>query len=167
MHVSFDTLPDSARVWIYQANCTLNSVEQQTISKYLTKATDQWAAHGAPLKSSFKITENRFVIIAADEAFNAASGCSIDASTHWLKDLGSQLNIDFFDRALIYKNVSGELKEANPFAVKKLVENNEILPETPLYTQQVENLDALKNWPFSAESVTQYKRFFKKENADA
>ncbi len=167
MHVSFDTLPNSARVWIYQANRTLSSGEQQTISEYLTKATDQWAAHGAPLKSSFKITEDRFVIIAADEAFNAASGCSIDASTHWLKDLGSHLKVDFFDRSLIYKIENDELKEANPFAVKKLIENGEILPETPLFTQQVADLTALENWPVPAQIVMQYKRFFKKGEANA
>jgi hypothetical protein len=167
MHVSFNELPQSARVWIYQTNRTLTIGEKEIVSDYLKKNTDQWAAHGAPLKSSFTITENRFVIISADEAFNAASGCSIDASTHWLKDLGSQLNVNFFDRALIYKSENGELKEANPFGVKKLIENGEVLPKTPLYTQQVNNLGALENWPVTAESQIQYKRFFKKENADA
>lgn len=166
MHVSFDTLPNSARVWIYQAHRTLTASEQATISAHLTKATEQWAAHGVPLKSSFKISVDRFVIIAADESFNAASGCSIDASTHWLKEIGNHLNIDFFDRALVYNN-KNELKEANPFGVKKLIESGEILPETLLYTQQVANLAALESWPVPAETVTQYKRFFKKESADA
>lgn len=167
MYISFDELPETARVWIYQSNRTLTASEQTIVADDLTKATEQWAAHGAPLKSSFKIVEDRFVIISADESFNAASGCSIDASTHWLKDLGNHLNINFFDRALLFKSVGEELKEANPFGVKKLIESGEILPETLLYTQQVANLAALANWPVPAASVTQYKRFFKKENADA
>lgn len=166
MYIPFNELPGSSRVWIYQANRFLTTNECEVISDSLTKATNQWAAHGAPLKASFEIIENRFVIIAADESHNAASGCSIDASTHWLKDLGNQLNVDFFDRALIYRN-ENELKEANPFGVKKLIENEEILSETLLYTQQVADLAALGNWPIAAETVLQYKRFFKKENADA
>lgn len=166
MYISFNALPETARVWIYQANRTLSANDQSTVADYLKKATEQWAAHGAPLKSSFKLVENRFVIIAADESFNAASGCSIDASTHWLKELGNHLSVDFFDRSLIYNNGT-ELKEANPFGVKKLIESGEILPETLLYTQQVANLAALASWPVPAASVTQYKRFFKKENADA
>lgn len=166
MHVPFDTLPNSARVWIYQTNRTLTASEKDVISNYLTKSTEQWAAHGAPLKSSFTIIENRFVIISADESFNTASGCSIDASTHWLKELGNHLNVDFFDRSLIYKNET-ELKAANPFGVKKLIDNGEIQPKTFLYTQQVANLAALENWPVAAEGVIQYKRFFKKEKTDA
>jgi hypothetical protein len=165
MHVLFSELPDSARVWIYQANRFLTETECEIIVSHLTKSTNQWAAHGAPLKASFKVIEKRFIIIAADESHNVASGCSIDASTHWLKELGNHLNVDFFDRALIYKNES-DLKEANPFGVKKLIENGEILPSTFLYTQQVAHLAALENWPVPAESVIQYKRLYTKENAD-
>ena len=167
MYVPFNELPETARVWIYQANRPLTANEQRVVDDYLRKTTEQWAAHGAPLKSSFRIVRDRFVVIAADESFNAASGCSIDASTRWLKDLGSHLNVDFFDRALIYQNNEGELMEANPFGVKKLIENDEILPQTLVYTQQANHLSALENWPVAAETVTQYKRFFKKENADA
>ena len=98
MYVSFNELPQSARVWVYQANRTLTASEKEAISNYLTKATNQWAAHGAPLKSSFTITEDRFVIIAADEAFNAASGCSIDKSTHFIQSLEREYGVDMFDR---------------------------------------------------------------------
>lgn len=166
MYCAFDELPTSARVWIYQTNRPLTIDEQTTVATYLQRATEQWAAHGAPLKSSFNIVHNRFVVIAADESFNAASGCSIDASTHWLKELGNDLSVDFFDRALVYQRDDKSLQDANPFGVKKLIENGEIRPLTLLYTQQVTNIAALASWPVPAESVVQYKRFFKKENAD-
>ncbi len=166
MYCIFDELPTSARVWIYQASRLLTISEQSTAAAYLQKATEQWAAHGSPLKSSFKIVQNRFVIIAADESFNVASGCSIDASTYWLKELGEHLRVDFFDRSLVYQREDESLQDANPFGVKKLIETGEIRPSTLLYTQQVVNIAALQNWPVLAESVVQYKRFFKKENAD-
>ncbi len=89
----------------------------------------------------------------------------IGCATQDARYVNNHLNVDFFDRALIYKNES-DLKEANPFGVKKLIENGEILPSTFLYTQQVAHLAALENWPVPAESVIQYKRLFKKENAD-
>ena len=44
---------------------------------------------------------DQFVILAADEDANAASGCSIDDSVRTLKRLGSELAIDFFDRTLV------------------------------------------------------------------
>jgi hypothetical protein len=45
---------------------------------------------------------NRFVIIAADEDRLAASGCSIDSSVRFIKQLGQEFNLDFFNRLMVY-----------------------------------------------------------------
>ncbi|MDZ7936146.1 MAG: hypothetical protein U5M51_14505 [Emticicia sp.] len=49
---------------------------------------------------------------------NAASGCSIDASTRWFKELGDALNIDFFDRSQAYFE-GDEIKTFSIFSVEK------------------------------------------------
>ncbi len=88
MHENFDKMPATSRIWIYQASRNVSESEIQTISSVLDIKMEAWAAHGAALLSAFKIFHNRFVVIALDENQNAASGCSIDASTHWFKELG-------------------------------------------------------------------------------
>jgi hypothetical protein len=105
MLVPFESLPGNSRVWVYQANRKFNSTEADIISQELSSFVGQWEVHGQPMKASFKLFHNQFVVLAADEDYNAASGCSIDGSVRSLKQLGSNLDIDFFDRsAVAFKN---------------------------------------------------------------
>ncbi|MCU0326523.1 MAG: hypothetical protein MUF45_14925 [Spirosomaceae bacterium] len=110
MYIDFEKMPQDARLWVYQANRDLTGGEVDVVQANLQNATQQWAAHGVPLLASFKILYNRFVIVAVDEGQNAASGCSIDASTRWLKELGNHLNIDFFDRSQAFFRQSNRLR---------------------------------------------------------
>ena len=101
MLVQFDKIHDASRIWIYQANRRFNSSESKIISDALTTFTENWLVHGSPMQASFDLKFNQFVILAADEDANAASGCSIDDSVRTFKKLGAELNIDFFDRTRV------------------------------------------------------------------
>ncbi len=98
MHVPFESLPDNARVWVYQSDRLLTEAEQKHVAQRMHDFTSQWAAHGQPLSSSFLIDQGMFLILAVDEDQHSASGCSIDSSTHVLKALEADLNIQFFKR---------------------------------------------------------------------
>lgn len=143
MYISFEKMPETARVWVYQANRDLVESEIRLIENTLKSATDGWMAHGSPLLSSFKIFYNRFIVVAVDESMNAASGCSIDASTHWLKELGNQLNIDFFDRSQAY--LDGEsIKTFSIFQAKSQVTNGVIHPESIVFVNNIQTLKDLR-----------------------
>jgi hypothetical protein len=110
MFVPFDNIDDNSRIWIYQANRKFNSDESGIISDALSAFTERWLVHGSPMRASFDIRYNQFVILAADEAANAASGCSIDDSVRTFKTLGAELGIDFFDRTRVaFKKDNGEI----------------------------------------------------------
>ena len=109
MLIPFHKMPYYARVWVYQTNKNLSDSEVQIIQQVLENQINNWAAHGASLAGSVQVLYNRFVIVAVDEMQNQASGCSIDASTRWLKDLGAEMNLDFFDRSVAFLQ-NNELK---------------------------------------------------------
>lgn len=98
MFVPFETLPPSARVWIFQANRPLSSDEVQLADRKLMQFTDEWAVHGTPFETSYEILHNQFIILAADETRQNASGCSIDSSVRVLKELEQLFEIQLFDR---------------------------------------------------------------------
>ncbi|QHT68085.1 hypothetical protein GXP67_16280 [Rhodocytophaga rosea] len=99
MFVDFEQMPAHAKVWVYQANRTLDKKTQKVILDNLKNFIEDWDAHGKTLKGSAILLYNLFLILAVDEEHNLASGCSIDKSVHYLKDLGTHLDIDFFDRS--------------------------------------------------------------------
>lgn len=94
----FASLPETARLWIYQTNRKITVDETNQLTQALDNFITEWSAHGKKLQAGFEILYNHFVIIGVDENSMKASGCSIDASVHFLKKLEQQLEIDFFRR---------------------------------------------------------------------
>lgn len=101
MFAAFETLEDSARIWIYQAVRKFTESEENTISETLSAFTHAWVAHGNPLRTSFTILKNQFIVLAADENYNSASGCSIDSSVRVIRQLDQQFSLGLFDRTKV------------------------------------------------------------------
>lgn len=110
MFANFDTLEDSARIWIYQSVRKFTESEKNTISEGLSAFTHSWVAHGNPLKTSFTILHDQFIVLAADENFNEASGCSIDSSVRIIRQLDQQFSLGLFDRTKVAFVKAGEIQ---------------------------------------------------------
>jgi hypothetical protein len=156
MYLPIEQMPDHSRVWVYQANRPFSTSETQVIENYLTPALTQWAAHGAGLNASFEIRFQQVIVIAVDETINAASGCSIDASTRWFKEMGAELGIDFFDRSTAI--VEGDEVTLLPLTALK---NNPLLtPSKDVIPLQTESLGAYRSGWLQRADSTWLKRYF-------
>ena len=156
MYLPIEKMPDHSRVWVYQANRPFSASETQAIENYLTPALTQWAAHGAGLNASFEIRFQQVIVIAVDETINAASGCSIDASTRWFKEMGAALGIDFFDRSTAI--VEGDEVSLLPLTALK---NSPLLtPSKDVIPLQTESLGAYRSGWLQRADTTWLKRYF-------
>ena len=95
MLVNFQDLPETSRVWIYQCNRSFSDIENNEISQKMSEFLTSWTAHGADLKAGFEIKYKRFIVIGLDQNLQTATGCSIDASVHFIQKLESQPSIEF------------------------------------------------------------------------
>ena len=136
MWIPFDELPTHARVWIYQANRPLSAAEKQTTQDYLETRIRFWDSHGNPVIGSSRLLHNRFVVIAADQARQAPSGCSIDQSVGWLRELGNALDVDFFDRSVTFLR-EGQVESVPLNTLKKHVEIGTIDPQTVVFNNAI------------------------------
>jgi hypothetical protein len=159
-----EELSHNSRVWIYQANRKLTADEIQYLEEFLGREMEEWSAHGAALKAGFEIRYNQIIALFADEGQHAASGCSIDSSTRWFKDLGQKMMIDFFDRSIAI--VQNDTLQLFPMlAGKKEVESGNIQSDSLVATPQVPNLDFYqKQWPELAKN-SWLKKYFQSVNA--
>jgi hypothetical protein len=90
--------PETAKVWLYQSDRAFTTAEKNTIANQLQDFINEWAAHGTKLKAQGELVGDFHVVLAVDERVYGASGCSIDASVRFIKSLGDQFGIDFFNR---------------------------------------------------------------------
>ena len=116
MLADFNTLPDSSRVWIYQANRSFSDQELSEIKTDLFTFLENWTAHGNDLKAGFEIKYNRFLVIALDHSGQSATGCSIDASVHFIQHLEKKYQVELLDKM----NVS--FKQGEYIAYKSLLD---------------------------------------------
>ena len=101
MFVTFETLPDSARIWIYQSSRKFSDSEEKHIQKTVETFCEGWNAHGAPIRGSVKIFHRHFIVLAADESFNSTSGCSIDTTLRLFQEIEASVGCSLLDRTLI------------------------------------------------------------------
>ena len=137
MLVPFDTLPDTARIWIYQSSKPLTGA-QVAHSKQVTESFIQnWTAHEAGLKGGVQILFNRFIIIGVDENYNDASGCSIDKKVNFMKQLGADLETDFFNRMQVAFIANETLQLAGMHEIAGLIKSGKLSDETLMFNNLV------------------------------
>lgn len=159
MLVPFDSLADSSRVWIYQANRSFTDVEIEEISQKLDLFIERWTAHGADLRASYEIKYNRFITIALDQQINTATGCSIDASVQFIQQLEKDYNVDLLDKMNVsYKQ--GEFIAYKSLAdFRKMAKQRAVSPNTIVFNNLVNNkAEYLSDWEVPA-SESWHKRF--------
>jgi len=135
MLLDFNTLPEESRVWIYQANRSFSENELQEIQSKLDIFVENWTAHGTDLQAGYTIKYKRFIILGLNQSLNAATGCSIDSSVHFIQQLEKDYKVDLMDKMnvsykqgdyIAYKTLTDFRKMAKDKAVSKntIVFNN-------------------------------------------
>jgi len=138
MEMSIKQMPANARVWVYQSNRTLSISEISAIEKAGKLFIEDWTAHGAILKAGLDIMYSRFIVLAVDEQQALASGCSIDKSVRFIKDIEQQLHLNFFDRMQIaYRGNGNELLSCSFSEFEKLASQNLVNPSTIVFNNMV------------------------------
>jgi hypothetical protein len=116
----FPELPDHSRVWLYLANRKLDSTELHYAEEQLQSFLKSWAAHGKNLFCDGRFLFDQYLVLVVDEKQESASGCSIDSSVRFVKSLGNELGVDFFNRMNVLEFEDEKTNTTNYFeAIEK------------------------------------------------
>jgi len=134
----FQDFNESSRVWVYASNKALNATEIHFVQDEINNFVQQWATHGKELVAKGAVLFNRFIILAVDEQKVGASGCSIDSSVHFVKALGAELNVNFFDRLNVYITKDQQIERVHISDLSNHTDWN-------LFNPLIANLEQLNN----------------------
>ncbi|MNK12882.1 hypothetical protein D3C87_309600 [compost metagenome] len=96
--IPFEQLPDNARLWSYQSDRKLTPTEKAWLEEVLPPFLQEWAAHGAKLNAYGAVLGDHHLVLVVHEDQANASGCSIDSSVRFIKQIEQELGISFFNR---------------------------------------------------------------------
>lgn len=149
MYLDFDDMPDSSRVWIFQATNFLEFEKLERMSARMMNFCQSWQAHGHDLKASFKIIYDRFIVVTLDEASYQATGCSIDKLTHLVQQLETELSVSLMDRTQIaFRDAeNGLIDTMHMMNFRAALESDDINADTTVFNNLITTKGQLeKEW---------------------
>ena len=160
MLIDFTDISNDAKIWIYQASKQLTAEAKDLLSLEAEAFCEQWSAHSTPLKSAYKILHDKFLVLAVDEGFNMASGCSIDSSVRFVKNVEPKLGVNFFDRTQVAFLIDDNVYTTGLHSIKDEINSGKIEPDTLTFNLQAENVAEFhSNWLVPAQE-SWMKRYF-------
>ena len=159
MFVPFDQLPDNARVWIYPSSRKFPPDEVLVIRQKTKAFLEQWTAHGTQLQAGLDLPYDLFIVLGLNESIQSASGCSIDASVHFIQSLEETFKITLLDKMNVtFRNNNAidhiSLKEFRTKAKEKKV-NSDVIVFNNLVQNKME-YDSLWEVPASSSWHARY-----------
>jgi hypothetical protein len=142
---NYNDMPDTARVWIYQAQKPFSSSTVEALKPQIEEFVRVWTSHNNALKAWGDIYHNQFIVLMVDESQAGASGCSIDKSVAFVKHIEQATGIDLFDR-LTFTYLEGEaVKSAHKDVFEELYQKGQIGDQTLVFNNLVKTKAEFEN----------------------
>jgi alkanesulfonate monooxygenase SsuD/methylene tetrahydromethanopterin reductase-like flavin-dependent oxidoreductase (luciferase family) len=137
-------MPPYARTWVYKPARDLGQAEQKLVRERGAAFTAGWAAHGSSLDACVDVLHDRFVVIAVDEEQARASGCSIDKSVGFIKQLEHDLNLMLTDRMIVVYEDEGRVKSCRLQQLPDLLRDGVLTADTVVFDDLVSTVGDLR-----------------------
>jgi len=160
MYVPFDTLPEESKIWIYQSNRKFSEDEVTAIEAQLQNFVDNWAAHGTGLEASFIFKYDRFIILAVNQDSQQATGCSIDASVHFIQQLEQQYSVELLDKMNVTFKQGEYITHKPLIEFKKLAKDKSVSANTIVFNNLVNTVGEWQDFWEVPAGESWHSRFF-------
>jgi hypothetical protein len=135
-----------SRVWTYVISKELSVDEINKMNTEGNLFVNGWTAHEQKLTADFEIFKNRIIVVKVNEDLHAASGCSIDKLTRFIKDLEKEYSIELTNRFLVAIKQDQNLEIVHASKIKDLLKEKQISENTIIYNTSLSNSSELMGW---------------------
>ena len=158
----FETLPDSARLWVFAASRALTAPEQDALLGEVDHFLDEWNAHRVPLDCARDLRYGQFLLVGVDEEAAGVSGCSVDSLVRAMKALGQQLGVELLDHASVFYRDADAVRRTSRDDFAEAVTRGDVTPETTVFDNTVRTAGALRGggWEAPARLTWHGRAFF-------
>ena len=141
--VSFDSLPDDARVWVFGAAEEMEPTARLQLLDAVDEYLAQWHAHGEPLRCARDWRDERFLAIGVDQSTAGASGFSIDGLFRTIARLEPELGTKLLGGGRVYYRAGdGRIASTTRPAFVALARAGDVGPETPVFDTSITTASA-------------------------
>ena len=138
--VSFDSLPDASRVWVFGSDRALSGANADRLLAEVDRFLAQWKAHGVPLTCARDWRDEHLLTIGVDSTQEGASGCSIDGLFRVLQSIERPLGARLVGGGRVfYRDAGGRVQcasrdELSTLAARGVITDDTVVFDTGLTT---------------------------------
>jgi hypothetical protein len=138
--VPFESLPDSARVWIFASDRPVRGAAADTLLAEVDRFLAGWKAHGVPLRNARDWRDERFLTIGVDVDEETASGCSIDGLFRTLQELQRQIGVQLVGGGRVFYRIRNDIEMATREEFAARAGRGEIARDCPVFDPSLTDL---------------------------
>lgn len=139
--VPFETLPDSARAWVFGSDRPLSPEATTALLAGVDAHLAEWKAHGEPLTVGREWHADRFLTVAVDQSTAGASGCSIDGLFRVLQQLEKETGASLVSGGRVfYRDGTGAVQSATRAEVATLASTGAISKDSVVFDTSLTDL---------------------------
>lgn len=153
------SFPSSSRLWIYGGNKLIADEYILDINDEIADFTKSWSSHGIPIKATGALMHNSILILMADESTQSASGCSIDTSVQFIRDIGNRYDVDFFNRMIFHYLKDNQPRIIEARDLPEAVQKGEISESTIFFDNLVDTKKKFQEEWIKSLKDSWHKRF--------
>ena len=159
MLVSYESLSESAKVWVYPASRKFYQNEISEVEEKIIEFVTSWKSNEEHFKASYQFLYDRFVVILAEDSEEALTNQDLDQAVGFILQLQSDYEIELLDRMNVcFKQ--GEFvqyKELKEF--KKLLKNKSVSEKTIVFDNLIQTKEELEQFWEVPITESWYNRF--------
>lgn len=161
--VPFESLPSDARLWVFPADRSLSSSEEEALLEEVDGFLDEWAAHGSPLTAAREWLERQFLLVAVDQRTVPPSGCSIDALVRRLRELGESRGLTLLEHGSVWYRAEDGIRRVSRLEFAQLAARGQVRLTTPVFDTSITELAKLRGgeWERPAGASWHRRAFFR------
>lgn len=145
--IPFEIMPPDSKIWIYQSNREFSEQEAKNMENKSISFLDQWTSHGKTMNAAVEILYNRFIIICVDEQTAPASGCGIDKSVHFIRQLEKDHALVLLNRTLVAYKKENTIAGCTLSEFEAKIQGGEVNENTIVFNNMVSTKREMEsNW---------------------
>jgi hypothetical protein len=159
MLVPFESLTETAKVWVYPASRKFYKNETAEVEEKIKNFMLQWKAEDPSFKASYQFLYDRFVIVSAEDSETPLTNSDLDQVVGFILQLQTEYELELLDRMNVcFKQ--GEFvqyKEIKEF--KKLLKNKSVSNKTIVFDNLIQTKEEFTHFWEVPITESWYNRF--------
>ncbi|HRH12517.1 MAG TPA: hypothetical protein PLU73_13445 [Bacteroidia bacterium] len=151
------------RVWIYIISKELSPEQLKQLQEDGSRFVKSWTAHDLQLHSVFEIYKNRILLVKVDESMQAASGCSTDKLSRFIKETEQKFGIELLNRLLVAIKKEDGIEIVHASKIGELLASGLIKEDSVIYNTAAANSEELSHWEKPLKDTWLKKYMFTKQ----